>query len=187
MNGNDLSANFKRKDLKPGYYGIDIPTRPYIRAFIHSRMGPQPIMNGLDDYGIGRYFLLLLKNKKNYDKKKFAKKGYTDTMRIYINMYTFNKRGCNLHETNIRDFNLFVRDKVKSRLYELMDDYIEICNSFNVALSFTRRKLEISDDDWDDDSIRRDYHRYRVRNNLPLIYNKISGENVRFENAKIFD
>jgi hypothetical protein len=42
----------------------------------------------------------------------------------------------------------------------------------NSALEYGLEMMKITEDDWDVDSIKRYYHRYRVRNGKDLLYNK---------------
>jgi hypothetical protein len=44
--------------------------------------------------------------------------------------------------------------------------------SFDKSLRLVRQKLGIDDDDWEMQSIKKDYYRYRIKTGLPLLYNK---------------
>ncbi len=149
-----------------GYTPVDIPTQPYIAAFIKGHMGPQPKMNGPDALGITKYFTVLLTRASNYRKTSYRNGWYTTKLRVYIDMHTCNARGHYLNETNVRDFNIFVKNLLKGRFHELMDDYVEKNGSITKSLDRVREKLKISIFDWDDDSMRKDYLRYRKKNGL---------------------
>lgn len=64
---------------------------------------------------------------------------------------------------------------MKQRFYELMDDRIEIFPNFLANLPDIRRKLGIDIDAWEDQSMQKDYYRYRKKTGKPALYNS-SGE-----------
>lgn len=153
-----------------GYIPIEIPTKRYIKAYLMARYGDKPIMSS--DSMIGNKLYDLLQNKRNEDRKRFANKRYNAKIRIYVFYHVFNHRGANLHETNLKRFNLFVEQIIKEQFYFLMDTYIDMLPSFESNLPEVRRRLGITVHDWDSDSMRKDYYRYRLRTARPLLYEK---------------
>ncbi|HYC27874.1 MAG TPA: hypothetical protein VEB42_03645 [Chitinophagaceae bacterium] len=160
-----------------GYIPVEIPTKRYIKAYLCANLGEKPIMTS--DHKIGNKFYDLLHNKRNERKSEFSNKRYNAKVRLFVNYHTFTHRGANLHETNIKNFNLFVEKEVKEKFYDLMDFYIEVLPSFEANLPLVRKKLGIIlDDDWSDDSMKKDYYRHRLEKGLPLLYNKTSARTV---------
>ncbi len=153
-----------------GYIPVDIPTKPYIKAYIHHKLGKMPLMRS--DNLIGSKLHDLLEHELNPDRKRFLSKLYTTTVRVYLPMRLFKMRGCNLNESNIKRFNSYLETKIKTRFYEVMDDCIEILPNIEANLPQARRKLGIDIEAWSDDSMRKDYQRYRKRTKKPLLYNK---------------
>lgn len=149
-----------------GYFPIEIPTKKYIKAYIHSQMGDKPIIN--TTHRIGNKLYDVLNRSTNESKSRFA--GYNATIKVYVNHSTFYHRGANLNETNIKNFNLFVEDEVKATYRMLMDFYIDLLPSFEANLPEVRRRIGVGIDDWDTDSIKKDYYRYRLRTGKPLFY-----------------
>ncbi len=60
----------------------------------------------------------------------------------------------------------------------MMDTFIEMLPSFESNLPEVRRRLGITTNDWDSDSMRKDYYRYRLASSLPLLYDKINARTV---------
>ena len=142
-----------------GYIAIDLPTKPYIKAYIIHRLGDAPKLR--PDSSIGRKMYDILDretNRHGYRKENFL---YTVTIRVYISIETFRRRGGNLNETNLKAFNLFVETQIKEEYYRMMDDYMEVVSNFTAHLNEVRRKIGISDDEWSYDSMKKDYYRYR--------------------------
>lgn len=150
-----------------GFISIEIPTKNYIKAYIQSLHGPDPIMS--KDHKLGEKLFDVLQHSTNADKLDFATRFYTTTIKLYIPMHMFRNRGANLNETNIRNFNLFVEKEVKDRFNFLMDTYIEILPSFEGNLPTVRQKLGIDVEEWSDDSIKKQYYRYRISNKKALL------------------
>ncbi len=162
-----------------GYIPVVIPTKRYIQAYLNSQLGEQPKM--CTEHEIGSFFYNVLTHTTNERKTEFANVRYNAQVKVYVSSYTFRQRGANLKETNIKNFNRFIEKKIKSRFYELMDDYFEMLPSFTANLPAVRRKLGIDVEEWDDDSMRKDYYRYRIATGKPLIYDKTSSRLVPSE------
>lgn len=150
-----------------GYIGIEIPTKKYIRAYVISQLGEQPVMN--TDHLIGHKFFDLLQRETNEDRTEFAGQYYDVKMKLYVNYGIFQKRGRFLNHTNVKNFNIYLEKKIKEKFRFYMDFMIEINPNFKYNLPAVRTKLGIGDDDWDYDSMKKDYYRYRVQNNKPLL------------------
>lgn len=164
--------------MTKGWIPVEIPTKKYIKAYIVSQLGEKPMMDR--DHPIGKKLEDVLQHKTNERKVEFSKR-YNASIRIYIHRGLFRQRGANLNETNIKNFNLFVETMIKHRFYQLMDDFIEVLPSFEANLPEVRRRLSIDIEDWSDDSMKKDYYRYRLSKGKPLLYNKIITRSVPSE------
>lgn len=160
-----------------GFISVDIPTKPYIKAYVLSKLGPQPRMT-TDGDTIAHKLYDVLQHKTNERGKRFNNSMYTATLRIYIPINTFKKRGSNLNETNLKNFNLYIEREIKYRFHQLMDDLLEYLPCFENNLPEVRRKLGIDLEAWADDSMKKDYYRRRIRMGQKLLYNKTSSPNV---------
>ena len=149
-----------------GYISIEIPTKPYIKAYVHHRMGAKPLMTA-DCNSIGHKLYDLLQHDTNEFGSRKLNSMYTCKMRVYIPIATFHHRGANLNITNLKNFNRYIERKIKDRFYELMDEGLEVLNNFNSNLPEVRRKLGIDLEAWSDDSMKKDYYRYRQKMKAP--------------------
>lgn len=155
-----------------GYIPIEIPTKKYIRAFIITQLGEKPFMTS--DHVIGNKFFDVLQRSTNERKTQFASKHYNSKIRVYISLHTFRRQGAHLNETNVKSFNRFLQHLIKDRVRFLLDIYVPEQKGFEKALTKVRDMMKIEDEDWDSDSIKKDYYRYRLKMKLPLLYQKRS-------------
>lgn len=151
-----------------GYIPIEIPTKRYIKAYLQSELGEKPVMTTDHKFGSKMYDLIC--HKTNERRTEFANVRYNASIKIYIHYHTFFVRGGHLNETNIKNFNLFVENDIKSRYRMYMDFYMQMIPSFERNLPEVRRHLGIDIDAWDTDSIKKDYYRYRLKTGKGLIY-----------------
>ena len=154
-----------------GYIPVEIPTKKYIKRYLISELGEKPIMSNDNRFGSKLYDLL--EHNTNEERKRFSNVRYTETLRIYITQHSFRVRGANLNHTNIKNFNLFVENELKSRFRMYMDFYMNIFPNFKANLQTVREHLGIDFEHWDDESIQKDYYRYRLRTGKPLLYKNV--------------
>lgn len=155
---------------------VDIPTKTYIKAYIMYKLGEKPVLS--QQSIIGHKLYDLLQHQLNERKAEYTNSRYKCIIRVYINRHIFRTRGANLNETNVKNFNSFVENLIKHRYYELMDHYIDVLPNFEANLPAVRKKLGIDIEAWADDSMKKDYYRYRLENKLPLLYKKNSSRLV---------
>ena len=164
-----------------GYISIEIPVKPYSKAYILKQVNDTLVIRR-GGHSIENKLFDLLEHKTNKENcSKYNLGDYKERIKAYISMRDFRDRGEALNESNLRNFNAYIEKKLKERMYELMDDAVEIFPSFEKNLPAIRRKLGIGIEAWSDDSIKKDYYRYRKKNNLPLLYksNFKSGQPLR--------
>ncbi len=156
-----------------GFVPVDIPTKKYIKAYIIAKLGAKPLMVR-EGNTIGHKIYDLLEHSYRDQDCQFKSKHYTEVIRVYIPIRLYKNRGQYLNKTNIKNFNLFVEDELKDRFHYMMDDLIDILPNFLSNLPEVRRRLGIDIEDWSDDSMTKDYYRYRRYTNKRLLYSKIS-------------
>ena len=159
-----------------GYIPIEMPTKRYIRAFIIAQLGSKPVMSS--DHVIGNKFTDVLQRHCNERRTEFARKHYDASLRVYVSINVFRRLGANLNETNVKNFNCFVQALIKDKVRFLLDVYVPLLGSFHAALGKVRETMGIEDDDWESDSIQKDYYRYRIKNKVPLLYKKRTGRRL---------
>lgn len=143
-----------------GFITLDIPTKPYIKAYVLHKMGPAPKMVQSNSF-ISKKLYDLLQHETNRHGAVKISSMYTEKLRVYIPTDTYHRRGGNLNATNLKNFNGFLEDIIKHRFYELMDESMCIFDSFTQNLPDIRSKLGIDLEAWSDDSMKKDYYRYR--------------------------
>lgn len=160
-----------------GYIPVEIPTKSYIKAYIISQLGEKPIMSR--NHEIGSKIIDLLQHSLNDQRNRFSNQRYNERLRIYISQYHFNHRGFNLNETNLKNFNSYVENKIKEKFYFLMDFFIELLPSFMQNLAEVRKIMGIDEEAWSTDSMKQDYFRYRKKMGKPLLYEKSFAATVK--------
>lgn len=151
-----------------GYIPIEIPTKRYIKAYVAKELGDKPIIS--TDNRIGNKLYDILQHRTNERRSQFSKVRYNARMKVYVNYHTFYQRGAFLNETNITSFNNYLEQEIKFRYRMYMDFYIDIFPSFEGNLPAVRAQIGIDLEDWQDDSIKKDYYRYRLRTGKSLLY-----------------
>ena len=155
--------------MPAGYVPVNIPTKKYIAAYVHHKLGSKPILKMNSTIGAKLYDIL--QHQTNERKTEFSTR-YNALLRIYIPRHTYMTRGSFLNKTNVKNFNNFIEAELKDRYRQLMNDLIEILPSFEANLPQVRKKIGIDIEAWSDDSIKKDYYRYRLNTGLPPLYNK---------------
>lgn len=151
-----------------GYYPIEIPTKKYIKAYILHQLGDKPVIN--TQHRIGNKLYDVLTKTTNERRTEYSNVRYNTMIKVYVNHHIFNHQGGTLNETNIKNFNLFMEDEIKSAYRMLMDFYIDLLPSFEANLPEVRKRIGIDLDNWDTDSIKKDYYRYRKKTGKALLY-----------------
>lgn len=153
-----------------GFVPVEIPTKKYIKAYIVAQFGDRPLMN--TDHNIGSMLYNILQRGTNDRRTQFSTKRYDANIKMYISRYTYETRGAHLNETNIKSFNVYIEREIKKTFRIYMDFFILIHPNFEANLPEVRRLVGIDVEAWNDDSIRKDYYRYRKRAGLPPLYKK---------------
>lgn len=156
-----------------GFVPVDIPTKKYIKAYMLSKLGQRPLMLR-EANTIGNKLYDLLEHSTNERADQFKSKHYTEMVRVYIPVRLYKRRGIYLNQSNVKNFNLFIECELKDKFHSIMDDLIDILPNFLSNLPEVRRRLGIDIEDWSDDSMTKDYYRYRRYSNKRLLYSKIS-------------
>lgn len=153
-----------------GYYALEIPTKKYIKAYIQYKFGEKPIINKGNH--IGNKLYDLLKRQTAEFVFNFSSVQYNTSVTIFITNSAFYRRGGNLTEYDVKNFNLFIEEEIKRNYRMLMDILIDMRPSFEANLPEVRKRIGIDLEAWDTESIKKDYYRYRKRQGMPLLYKK---------------
>lgn len=151
---------------------IEIPMKPYCKAYVLHKLGDKPIFDAPSHDSIISKLYDVLEHSTNEKRLQFDCVYYTEKIKIYIPFKLYRKKGCNLNESNIKSFNRYIEMEVKHHFYNIMDDLIEYLPSFENNLPEVRRKLGIDKNVWSLDSMKKCYYRKRIKQGENLLYEK---------------
>lgn len=151
-----------------GYICIEIPVKPYIKAYITKELG-DIVKLQRDNSFICDKLYDLLEHTVNHQ-RTIARCEYKEKVKVFVPLETFKRRGQHLNNCNVRSFNRFLEKLIKKRFYEIMDDLVDILPSFQNNLPEARRRLGIDLEAWSDDSMQKDYYRYRKEAGKQMLY-----------------
>lgn len=152
-----------------GYVPVEIPVKRYVKAFIernHSspimfdRRNKSAIIEKIFDY-LERDQAIEIIPKHLWE--------YKYTIKVYLTNDQFHRRGAWLNSSNIRNFNSFAETLIKERFRLLMDEAWKVSPGFDCHLPSILRALNLTSEDWDYEAIKKDYYRYRLRNDMPIL------------------
>lgn len=167
-----ISLGNPLKMKQEGYVPVDIPTKKYIKAYVLHKLGPKPYMDNQSS-SIGDKLHDLLQHNLKDSASRFESKLYKETLRIYVPVNLYRKKAHHLNKENIKNFNLFIEAELKDHFHFMMDYIVTVLPNFTSNLPEIRRKLGIDVEAWKDDSMKKDYYRYRLRNNKSVEYTKL--------------
>ena len=147
-----------------GFISIDLPTKPYIKAYVQHKLGTHPKMSQNRDT-ISSKLYDLLQHRTNEYASEGVSNLYTVKLRLYIPVSVFRQRGGNLNVTNLKNLNQYIENEIKDKFYFAMDRDMAVFPNFVQNLPEIRRQLGIDIEAWPDDSMQKDYYRYRMRKN----------------------
>jgi len=152
------------------FVSVQVKTKRHIEAFLKNNYG-NPVR--FDRNAIfHNYFLLCLSHTHFQHANRVA--DYPIELKLQVPIDVYERYGCYVNEVQNRFFNTFVDAHMKVLLCNYADTYLHMSDKMNLtkALEYAMDMIRVSDQDWDFDSVKRYYHRYRVRNGKPLLYNK---------------
>jgi hypothetical protein len=149
-----------------GYVPVEIPTKAYLKAWVHLELGEKPVMS--QKHHIGSKLLDLLIHKRNYKQTEYKPHHYPVLMRVLINKHAFKNQGCNLNQTNIIKFNTYIESYFKSKMHWKLDFYMKVTQSVEASIELMRDDLGLDEENFPFDMIKQDYYRYRKEKGIVL-------------------
>jgi hypothetical protein len=152
------------------HVSVQIKTTRQIKAFLTNNYG-QDIVFPRGSICCNHLILVL---SKAYMRHEELIADYSEEVKLYISIDTYNRFGCYLNKTQTMYFNMFVDEYMKAKLCCYADSYLRIVENAKLykAIEYAMDMIKISDEDWQTDSVKRFYHRYRIRNGLPILHDK---------------
>ena len=152
------------------HVSVEINTTRQVKAFLMNNFGKEVVFPRGSIYN--NHMILVL--SKAYTRHEDDVAEYAETVKVYISIDVYERYGCYLNKTQMMYFNTFIDEYMKKVLCCYVDSYLRIVPDAKLmkAIEYGMDMIKISDDDWQTDSVKRFYHRYRTRNGLPLLYEK---------------
>jgi len=151
---------------KTGLIPVDLPTKPYLKAYIQTKLGDKPVMTSTSH--IGSKLIDLLQRHENNNRTDYRFTAYPVKMRVYITKHAYNARGGFLNETNIIAFNNYVQCYFKDYIRDMLDVYLEVTNNLEASIELMRDRIGISERDFPYELVKKDYYRYRKTKGILL-------------------
>lgn len=149
---------------------VKIRTKSYIKSYLINKFGQKPVMSQRSH--LGSKFYDLLSHRENDFEKILSTVLYNSEIKLFVSYDTFKTRGAFISNESIKAFNHFMELEIKRILRFYLDFYVSMTNSFEKSLPYAMERLGIETEDWNVDSIKKDYYRYRIKTGLPMIYKK---------------
>lgn len=151
-----------------GYLPVVIPVKQYSKAYIENKIGTPIILDRRRKHSIIEKLVDYLEKDASPVSDKIRKQ-YNAEIKLWLTYKQFRKLGETLRGQNLLNFNNFVESRIKEEMRFLFDEAWKILPSFECHLPEVRESLGISIEDWPDDSIKKDYYRYRKREGLLIL------------------
>lgn len=152
------------------YVSVQVKTRKHIEAFLKNNYGSPARFDRTTIFH--NHFILCLSHTHFQHANRVA--DYPVQMKIQVPVDVYERYGCYVNEVQNKFFNTFVDAHMKVLLVNFADTYLHMDGHKNLtkAIQYSMDMMRVSEDDWEFDSVKRFYHRYRIRNGKPLIYQK---------------
>jgi hypothetical protein len=165
---------------------IKFKAKPYVKTFLQNNL---PALKADRTTAYGKYLLSLLEKGADH-KRSYELEGirYPEVVTVYISNDSLERFGSKLkleaegkmavaflNSSQTMDFNEFVGKTVRAQVRAQVAAYLHFDPNLKRAIHFSRAFFNLSAEDYEEDSIRRDISRARVANDkLPRIYKKPS-------------
>lgn len=149
---------------------VQLHTKAHIKAYLTNNFGEKPLIGSTHIFH--NYLLLCYSHTLTLNMDEMGQN--TIPMVIYITPSDYRNYGCWLNARQMHFFNQHVDEYMKSLLVAYIDSYMDLHKSPRIkdAAAYALKRLNISEDDWEWDTIKKYYYRHRLRNDKPILYNR---------------
>lgn len=139
---------------------FNLPCKKYTKHYLENCFGAPAYLR--NDSVIGKYFFQLVEEgSQKRESERFY--DYPESCTIIIRQDLFMRKGYMLSKTGIREFNTFVEDHFKTQVFIMLDTMVHFQNcEINRAIDCVYDKFDMDETIMPQETIRRNYHRYRV-------------------------
>jgi len=140
-------------------FTVDLPVKPYVKAYIESTFG-YPANFARDREAKEQWRRCLSKPSKRFDSryKDFSFARYSAIARILVNEDDYYRHGCELTKTDIITFGKFMERRAKFFMRNMVNAYMITMKKRDAILKF-QQGFGYSEDTWPFDSIKKDIDR----------------------------
>ena len=157
-----------------GYMSVQIPVKPYVKAYIEHQFKHQKIvLNRTKKHPVTEQLLIMLQRPENQvderHEKRFSFRHQKAFIKIYISVEMYKRRGHHLTARNIMLFNSLMETHIKHQFYFLCHRAWKEQASFKAIIDGVRTELGIDDEAWDYDTMKRTFLRWRKNNGHEIL------------------
>lgn len=141
---------------------FNLPCKPYVKQHLINCFGSPAYLRG--DSGIGKYFFQLVADPTEHQDTKCTHE-YQEQITIRITEDIFLRKGYVLSKTNVRSFNNFVEDLLKTQSRNIIDTILSVNDGMKIteAIDFVYEQFNMDETVWPLETIKKDYYRYKKR------------------------
>lgn len=162
-------------------YTISIITKPYIKRFLINTYGnPANVCSSpiLREKLNNSLIKPIRRHDKVYDKKL---KGYTENIDVVISADQFYRYGWELSNTDMISFNKLAEQEIKLIMRNFVSTCLVLKMPVKDAIELFQEHYEFDDDDWNYQSIKKDFYRngYHPKTNFNQILQNTINQTVK--------
>lgn len=150
--------------------GVILKTNKHIKAYLISNFGDCPVIDSKSVFH--NHFLFCLTHRLVQHMDTVA--DYQESCKLYITKDDYERYGCWLNNKQAHLFNMHVDSMMKNEIVIRIQMILEYNSqaTLSSAIYDSLKRMGLTDEDWNPESITRYFHRYRQRKGLPLLYDK---------------
>lgn len=156
--------------MSSGMVPVELYTKKHIKIYLQNNFGDKPFFK--PDHIFHNYFMLCLSQGVFTNPQRIPT--YPEKIRVYITKWDYQRFGCWMSPKQMLWFNTHVDFYMKTVFRTYVDSYINhmpnpvLKDAFQYALT----EMKITDDDWELETIKKDYYRSRKKRGKKLLYTK---------------
>ena len=149
---------------------VHFNTTKHVKSFLANNYGEKPMFDSNNPFH--DLLLLSLTHTTTWSYNKCVL--YPEDTKIFISKDDYLRYGCYLNKLQNKILHLHIDRTMKLMMVCHANAYLNLSSTkvLKNALEYSLEMMKLTEDDWDMDSVKRYYHRYRVRNGKELLYNK---------------
>jgi hypothetical protein len=151
-----------------------IQTKKHIKAYLINNFGDKPFFE--PEHIFHDYFILCLTQSVFTNPQRLPL--YNEELKVFITKHDYERFGAWMNPKQMQWFNKHVDFYMKAIFTAYLDSYFAHSpkKKLKDAKDYALGEMNITSDDWEDETITKYYYRSRLKRNKKLLYNKKSTE-----------